>query len=92
MFRIRMVETFYDNFKNKFSSEVNLGKCPLCFTHYDDQPSLLSCPKILEDKNLNDSTQQIRYTDIFKSLEFQAPAIQVLEKALQYRMKLLNNN
>ena len=31
-FRIRMVESFYDNFKNKFSSaEVSSKQCLLCF-------------------------------------------------------------
>ena len=88
-----MVESFYDNFKNKFNSaEVNSNLCQLCLTHYDDQAGLVSCPKILENKSIQASLKQIRYTDIFKPLEFQIPAIQALEKALSYRMQLLSNS
>ena len=88
-----MVESFYDNFKNKFSSaEVSSKQCPLCFSHYDDQAGLVICPKIRENETINKALQQIRYTDIFKPLEFQIPAIQALEKAFNYRMQLLSNS
>ena len=63
--------------------------CPLDNNHYDDQPSLLSCPVILANEDLKAMIQGISYTDIFKSIEYQVPAIKVLEKIIIFRnMKL----
>ena len=64
--------------------------CPLDNYHYDDQQSLLTCPVILENKELNALIQKINYSDIFKSTDFQIPVIKVMEKILNYRkLKLI---
>ena len=68
--------------------------CPLCDifmkeSHYDDQPSLLTCPVILKNKKLKTQIENITYSDIFKSVEVQVPAIRVLEKIVNYRQHLL---
>ena len=91
-FRVRMISSIKDNYKNQYKGNM---LCPLDQTHYDDQQSLLKCPVILENKTLGPLVKQIEYTDIFKSVEFQIPAIQVLEKVIDYRTvkldQLLNN-
>ena len=85
-FRIRMVNSIRDNFKNHFKNNM---LCPLDNNHYDDQPSLLLCPVILANEDLKAMIQGISYTDIFKSIEYQVPAIKVLEKIIIFRnMKL----
>ena len=66
--------------------------CPLDNIHYDDQQSLLACPVILENKELNALIRNISYSDIFKSVEYQIPAIRVLEKIIYYRKMKLNTN
>ena len=64
--------------------------CPLDNTHYDDQPSLLMCPVILENEELKLMIQNISYSDIFETIELQIPAIQVLEKVINYcKLKLI---
>ena len=87
-----MISSIEDNYKNQNKGNM---LCPLDQTHYDDQQSLLKCPVILENKTLGPLVKQIEYTDIFKSVEFQIPAIQVLEKVIDYRTvkldQLLNN-
>ena len=86
-----MAESFYDNFKNKFSSDEDYSKsCPLCFSHYDDQSWLLRCPKILENKELRKLSENIRYTDIFSEVQLQISAIRVIEKCYNYRLMLLS--
>ena len=92
-FRIRMVSEIRDNFKNMFKNNMN---CPLCehyseSTHYDDQASLLTCPVIQQNKELSGQIETIKYSDIFRSVEYQISAIKVLEKVLQYRISLLND-
>ena len=81
-----MVDSIRDNFKNHYGNNL---LCPLDNTHYDDQPSLLTCPVISQDKELNPLIQKINYSDIFKSIEYQIPAIQVLEKIINFRKKEL---
>ena len=92
-FRIRMVSDIRDNYKNLFKNSMH---CPLCdhfseSTHYDDQPSLLTCPVIQKNEELRNQIKTINYSDIFGSIDCQIPAIKVLEKVLQYRISLLNN-
>ena len=66
--------------------------CPLDNIHYDDQQSLLACPVILENKELYPLIRNISYSDIFKSIEYQIPAIRVLEKIIYYRKMKLSTN
>ena len=66
-FRIRMIGDIRDNFKHMFKNNMN---CPLCdyysdSSHYDDQPSLLTCPVILLNKQLKKQIENITYSDIF---------------------------
>ena len=85
-FRIRMVDGIRDNFKSKF---MNNMECPLCENHYDDQSSLLICPRILTNDKLKVEIEKIKYSNIFRSLELQVPTIKVLEKIVNFRNKLL---
>ena len=87
-FRLRMVEDIRDNYKSKFSNNLN---CPLCGQHYDDQPSLFTCSLILSNKGLNREIKNISYSNIFKSIELQVPTIKVLEKIMNFRNKKINN-
>ena len=86
-FRVRMIDNIKDNFKQMHLNDNLL--CELCFSHYDDQPSLLQCPKILENRYLKAQIQTIKYTDIFENIDLQIPAIVVLEKIVNFRSKLL---
>ena len=81
-----MVDGIRDNFKTKF---VNHMECPLCGNHYDDQSSLLICPRILANDKLKVEIEKIKYSNIFRSLELQVPTIKVLEKIVNFRNKLL---
>ena len=82
-----MIDNIKDNFKQMYLNDNLL--CELCFSHYDDQPSLLQCPKILENRYLKAQIQTIKYTDIFENIDLQIPAIVVLEKIVNFRSKLL---
>ena len=83
-----MVENIRDNFKSKFSDNLN---CPLCGQHYDDQRSLLTCPVILSNDSLNNEIKTISYSDLFSSIELQVPTIKVFEKIMNFRNKKINN-
>ena len=87
-FRVRMVKSVRDNFKNNNANNNML--CSLCNIHYDDQPSILKCPVILQNKKLKPLIEKIDYSDIFKSIEYQIPVIQVLEKVINYRQYKLS--
>ena len=89
---MRMIGEIRDNYKNMYKNNMN---CPVCeyyskSSHYDDQPSLLTCPVIMENTHLREQINTISYSDIFKSIDYQIPEIRVLEKVLHYRISLLN--
>ena len=65
---------------NKKSSYTNNLECSLCYSHIEDQESLLSCPILLSDTRLTSIMKTIDYLDIFGTLSQQIKAIRVWSK------------
>ena len=74
-----------DNFKNKYQNNMN---CDLC-GEYENQQHLLECHVlIMKCQDLYNDTG-IQYEDIFANVSKQLPAVQLFQKVLDTREKLL---
>ena len=80
------------NFKMNFK-EMNYDKiCDLCRKEEDTGQHSLECTILIEKCPELYNDRIVKFEDIFGKIEKQVRAIKLLEKVLQERDKLLNNN
>ena len=78
------LRTYTTNLKyNRKSSYTTNLDCSLCYTHIEDQESLLLCPTLLSDVRLSSIIKTIKYSDIFGTLSEQTRAVRVWSKVIE---------